>query len=197
MAHHLVRTSGVVIGLLSVASFAAAYIHFPPMTLEKMCNRSHQVRVLKVEKLDKDLGVVIFKSHETLKGGKSVIAEAKHVIRPESDGAKPILNWLAPDKSVVMFSLEAVGGNAGIGYVFIDENCYSVDYNHKGKYWYFLRAEPELAACYFGSVSKLRELAKDILDGKSVNVPTKPAAKSDNEKRFKEINDGLTKNRQP
>jgi hypothetical protein len=37
---------------------ATGYIHFPPLTLPKMCKDSHHVRVLKVGKFDKDKGVV-------------------------------------------------------------------------------------------------------------------------------------------
>jgi hypothetical protein len=109
---------------------------------------------------------------------------------------KPILDWLGDGKKAVFFTIEA--GNIACGYVFIDEFCYSVDYNTRGDYWAFIRADPQMAACYFGSAEKLPALAKDLLAGKDVAVPTKdlkPPTKEEKEKRANEVNDVLIPNR--
>src|SRR5262249_13911240 len=116
----------------------------------------------------------------------------------KSEGTKPILDWAEEGKTAVMFAIE--GKNPGrpvaLGYVFIEEYCYSVDYNSEGKYWLVIRAEPGLSACYHGAVERLRELIKDVLDGKEVKAPVKdPDAKEDRDKRNKEINDVLNRNR--
>lgn len=84
----------------------------------------------------------------------------------------------------------------GIAYVFIDDYCFSADYNAEGKFWLLIRGEPGLSACYHGSVERLREAVRGILAGKEVKVPVKePAAKMDREKRNNEINDVLKSNR--
>jgi hypothetical protein len=191
-----------VAGLLLVVALAApvarAYIHFPPMTLPRMCKQSHHIRLLKIKKYDKEKGVILFELAEPLKGEKSQITSFRHVIRADAEGAKPVLDWAGDGKPAVMFSIESNPGGPvrALGYVFIDKYCYSVDYNSGGKYWLVIRGEPGLSACYHGSVEQLRGMVKDILDGKEVKVPVKvPDTKQDRDKRNKEINDVLHKNR--
>ncbi|MBP3953861.1 hypothetical protein J8F10_00915 [Gemmata sp. G18] len=192
------RLTGAALIVGVTASVVSGYIHFPPMTLQKMCKDSHYVRALKVIKRDKDKGVIVFEAAESLKGEKSQIATFKHVMRSDAEGAKSILNWAEDGKTAVMFTIESKPGGPpkALGYVFIDDYCYSVDFNSDGKYWLLIRGEPGMSACYHGSVEKLRGLIRDVLDGKEVKVPVKePATKEDRDKRNNEINDVLKKNR--
>ena len=189
-----------ILPLLLIAALpqpASAYIHFPPMTLPKMCKDSHFIRLLKVTKVDKEKGVIVFELAEALKArDKTPGTSFRHAMRPDAEASKKILAWAGDGKSVVMFSIEAPGGNAGIAYVFIDEYCYTVDYNHAGKYWWLIRGEPGMSACYHGSVDNLRSLVKDVLAGKDVRVPVKtPDKKEDAEKRRSEVTETLQKNR--
>jgi hypothetical protein len=86
----------------------------------------------------------------------------------------------------------------GVGYIFIDGYCYFVDYNPSGKYWLVVRGDPGMSACYHGSPAKLRDLARDVLAGKKVQVPTKePVKKEDVFKRNWEIEQIIIKNRKP
>jgi len=184
---------GVTLVVTLSAPTAVGYIHFPPMTLPKMCKQSHAIRLLKVEKYDKDKGVIVFAVASTLKEGKSPITSFRHVLRTDADAARTIFDWLEEGETAVMFSIE--GGGGGIGYVFIDQYCYSVDYNSSGKYWLMIRGEPGMSACYYGSVERLQEAVKDILDGKEVKVPVKdPNTKEDPAQRREEVNDVLKKN---
>jgi hypothetical protein len=191
------RLVGVVLVMAVLVPVAVAYIHFPPMTLQKMCKTSTHVRVLSVKKYDKEKGVILFDDVETLKGEKSQIKSFKHVIRTDAEGVKPILDWVGNGKRAVMFWIE--GGEIACGYVFIDDYCYSVDYNKRGEYWQMIRADPQMSACYDGSAEKLQQLTRDILDGKEVKVPVKeptaPISKEEQKKRYDEVNDVLTKNR--
>jgi len=197
-----ISKSKMVAGLLLVVALAVpvarAYIHFPPMTLQKMCKQSHQIRLLKIKKYDKEKGVIVFELAESLKGEKSQLTSFRHVIRADAQGTKPVLDWAGDSKTAVMFTIESNPGSPAIalGYVFIDSYCYSVDYNRSGKYWLVIRGEPGLSACYHGSVEQLRGMVKDILAGKEVKVPVKePDTRQDRDKRNKEINDVLRKNR--
>src|SRR5262245_37175308 len=114
-----VRLAGVVLVMALAVPAALGYIHFPPMTLPKMCKISHQIRVLKVAKHDRDKGVIVFEVARLLKGDRSQITSFKHVIRTNIEGVKPILDWVKDGKSAVMFSVESKPGGAtrALGYV--------------------------------------------------------------------------------
>lgn len=202
MTVHLgIRLASVSLVLGLTAPAAVGYIHFPPMTLPKMCQKSHHIRVLKVEKFDKDKGVIVFGVADTLKGEKSQFTSFRHVVRPDTAGTKQVLDWAGNGKQAVMFYIEGKfidGSVLAVGYVFIDEYCYSVDYSPGGKYWLLLRGEPGMSACYHGSVERLQEVVKETLAGKEVKIPVKePAEKVDRDKRIKEIDDAQKSNRAP
>jgi hypothetical protein len=193
----LVRFAGAVLTMALAASPSVGYIHFPPLTMQKMCKQSSNIRVLGVKKYDKEKGVVVYEVVETLKGKNLKGMSFKHAIREDADGVKPIFDWVEDGKRGVMFTIE--GGRIACGYVFIDEFCYSVDYNTKGDFWLLVRVDPEMSACFHGSVEHLQKVAKEILDGKDVKVPvmesTKPLTLEEREKRAPALNDILKKNR--
>ena len=103
--------------------------------------------------------------------------------------------------AAVMFSIEGpVRGEGpeivGCAYVFIDDYCYSVDYNDKDKFWFFVRGEPGLSACYHGPAAKLPPLVAGILAGKEVKVPVKaPETKEDRDQRAKQVDQILRESR--
>ena len=181
-------------------AIAHAYIHFPPMTLPKMCSSSHQIRVLKVEKFSKEKGVIIFSRTEILKDAGSKITDYKVVVRNETTGTKPIWDWVKEGKPAVMFSIEGKDREkmAAIAYVFIDEYCFTVDHNPEGKFWLMIRGEPSMSSCYYGPAEKLAGLVKAILEGKEVEAPVKePESKENRDQRNKEINKALKENHAP
>jgi hypothetical protein len=196
-----VRVALVAAVAASLVPAAGAYIHFPPPTLQKMCAVSRQIRALKVERVGPDGEVVLFGVEEELKGTKSLCEPGKHVLR--GDAARATREALKPGTRAVAFWIEGPAGakapTLGCGYVFLDRRCYSVDYNVGGKHWVFIRPEPDLDGCYHGSPEKLCGLVRDVLAGKTVDVPVRaadrPQTKADWEKRYKEVNDVLRKNR--
>jgi hypothetical protein len=197
-----VRLVGAALVLALAAPVAVGYIHFPPMTLQKMCKTATHIRVLSVKKYDRKKGVIVFEVVKDLKGQNPRITTFRHAVRTDAEGVKPILDWVGAGKRAVMFSIEADPRGTGVmacGYVFIDDYCYSVDYNRRGEYWLLIRAEPNLSACYHGSAEQLQRLARDILDDKDVKVPVKepasPVSREAREKRIKEVSDVLIKNR--
>ena len=190
----MLRRFTAVFVLLAAGLPATAYIHFPPMTLPKMCAASMQVRHLKVEKADADKGVVVFAVEKHLKKGDkgAPVPPERHLFHPDPKAAKPFLDKLAVGKEAVMFSIEAGsdGRKVGCAYVFVDGDCYTADYSLDAKGWLFLRAEPQMVKCYKGTVADLLPLVADVLAGKQVKVPTAEAKfdKDDWQKRFDEIN---------
>jgi len=188
--------AGIVVTAL-VAAPARGYIHFPPATLPKMCKQSSNIRVLSVKKFDKEKGVIVYEVAETLKGKNPKGMSFKHAIPRDTDGAKPIFDWLAEDKKAVMFTIEA---NAfACGYIFIDQFCYSVDYNKRGDFWLLIRVDPDMAASYYGTAETLQKVTKDLLAGKDVKVPQKESAKplplEERQRQAPALNDILRKNR--
>ncbi len=142
--------------------------------------------------------MIIFEVAESLKGDKSRIVSCKHLLGVKGDGAGRILDWAKEGKCAVIFYIESVPASPprGLGYVFIDDYCYSVGFNAQDGYWTLIRGEPGLSECYFGPAEKLRPLVKDVLNGKQVEVPVKkPDKKEDAETRRKEVNEALEKNR--
>jgi hypothetical protein len=174
---------------------AAGYIHFPPMTLAKMCKDSHHVRVLKVTKVDREKGVIVLEPGEALKGEKSQVAAFRQAVGAGTPGGRSVLDWAAEGKAAVLFYIESVSGGPtkALGYVFTDAGCHSVSYDAGGRYWSVIRAEPGMTACYHGPADRLVGLVKDLLAGKEVKVPTKePDTKEDRDERNREVNDVLT-----
>ena len=194
-------TPRLVVGLLFVALVAApaaGYIHFPPTTMPKMCKTSTHIRVLVVKKFDKEKGVIVYEVKEALKGKTPPGKSFKHAIPADTAGAKPIFDWVGDGKRAVMFTIE--WNDLACGYVFIDEFCYSVDYNAKGDFWLLIRVDPEQAACYHGTADRLRDVATDLLAGKEVRVPVEDGAKpltlKEREKLAPALSVVLTKNRE-
>jgi hypothetical protein len=180
--------------VLSAPSACWGYIHFSPMTLKKMCKDSHHIRLLRLDKANKDKGVMLFETAAVLKGERSSITSFKHVIPSGVEAAQPIRDWIGEGKTALIFYIE--GGGGGLGYVFIDRYCYSVDYNQHHKHWLALRGEPGMSACYYGPVDLLHRAVRDTLAGKECQVPTQaPAQKIDKDRRDKIINAALAKNR--
>lgn len=189
----------VTVTLTLVAPGADGYITYPPMTLEKMCKMSNTIRVLKVTKHSKEAGVIRFEVVETIKKPDESVDPAKHVAPKTANKVGPVLDWMKDGKQAVMFSIDGGPKGApptGVGYVFIDNYCYFVDFNASEKYWLVVRGDPGMSACYHGPAEKLPALVKDVLAGKKVQVPTKePEVKEDVFKRNAEIKEIILKNR--
>jgi hypothetical protein len=187
---------GVALAAL-LASPSAGYIHFPPPTLRQMCQQSTNIRVLTVKKHDKERGVIVFEATETLKGENRKGMSFRHVIGKAARGTGPIRAWVGDGKKAVMFTIE--NGAIACGYVFLDNFCYSVDYNKAGDFWLLIRVDPEMAACFHGTAETLRRVTKSLLGGQDVPVPVdesvKPLSLEERQKRAPALNEILKKNR--
>jgi hypothetical protein len=190
--------ASVVLAIVGVVTPAGGYIHFPPQTMPKMCQQSMAIRVLTVKKHDRQKGVIVYEAAETLKGKTPAGTSFKHALGKETKGTKPIYDWLADGKQAMMFTIE--GGEIACGYVFIDNFCYSVDYNRRGSFWLLIRVDPEMGATFHGTVETLRRVTKDLLAGKEVKVPVdelvKPVSLEERRQRVPALNEVMTKNRE-
>jgi hypothetical protein len=197
-ARRLALFAGVVLVVVVLSTPAGGYIHFPPLTMPKMCQQSTAIRVLKVKKYDKEKGVIVYEVADTLKGKAPDGTSFKHAIGKETKATKPMFDWVAGGKQAVMFTIE--GGEIACGYVFIDKFCYSVDYNRKGDFWLLIRVDPEMVATFHGTVETLQKVTKDLLAGKEVKVPVdesvKPVSLEERRKRVPSLDEVMRKNRQ-
>jgi hypothetical protein len=146
---------------------AMGYIDIPPATLGRLCASSMNVTVLRVEKVDRDRGAVVYRAVRDLKGN-SPADLIKQVIGRESDVGKQVLAWAAPGKTAVLFGSAA----RDYGYVYTDRCWYSATYAAKEGWWRLARAEPELLRAFCGSHEQITRAATDILAGKEVVVPS-------------------------
>jgi hypothetical protein len=197
---YLLNVTGLVLVTAIIAAPALGYIHFPPITMPKMCEQSRAIRVLTVKRHDKGKGLIVFEATETLKGKTPPGTAFKHAIGKENKGTKPIFDWVADGKQAMMFTIETGSTGIACGYVFIDKYCYSVDRNGTGEFWLLIRADPEMAATFYGTVASLRTITKDLLAGNDVKVPVdaslKPVPNEERGKRVPALNDIIIKNRQ-
>jgi hypothetical protein len=188
---------GIFLVMALTASPSVGFIHFPPPTLPKLCQQATNIRVLAVKKHDQGRGVIVYEVAQTLKGENPKGMSFKHAIRPDVAGVKPIFDWVGGRKQAVMYTVE--GSGIACGYVFIDQFCYSVDYNRAGDFWLLIRTDPEMAATFFGTVKTLQAVTKAILAGKEVKVPVDESVKAlttkEREKFVPALNKVLTKNR--
>jgi hypothetical protein len=199
-ARHLASLAAVVVVAVIAIAPASAYIHFPPLTMPKICEQSRAIRVLTVKKHNKEKGVIVFEATETLKGKTPDGTLFKHVIGKEDKGTKPIFDWVADGKQAMMFTIETGPSGIACGYVFIDKYCYSVDRNGTGEFWLLIRADPQMAATFHGTIDTLRKVTKDLLAGKEVKVPVDESVKAltikDRQQQVQALNEVLKKNRE-
>lgn len=170
----LVRSLLMMLAVLVVGHRpAAGYFDFPPPTLGALCHESHNIYVLRVEKVSPDNGVIVFKVAEQLKGKHP--AAVKLVVGEKVEGSKAVRDWAAEGKTAVLFTINGKdhddGRELAYGHVCIDQAWYTVG-NYSGlKCWSVTKMEPRLLPRYCGSPDKLRDAVAGILDGKEVVVP--------------------------
>ncbi len=166
---------GVLAGLLAGFQSRSAYGYintFRPETLGTMCARSDSIAVLKVEKLSKDKGVIIYTKVKDLKGTFPVdrlreILGSAH----EAHEKKHYLEWAEEGKVAVCFNYKN-----RVALCIGDQWTVCEDLNgppkDKAETWSVTtRTEPFFTQSYFGDAEKLQTAVVDILAEKEVVVP--------------------------
>jgi hypothetical protein len=165
----LLRTLAVVCLLAAWPRPAAAYIKYPPTTLGDLCRQSNHIYVLRVEKVSAERGMILFTPVRQLKALEPLPdgALARHVIAPDANGGKVILDRAAEGKTAIMFAkMQDVKAH-----VYIDGYWYSVLYEAKANCWVSANGEPLLLTRYCGTVDQLGDAVTKILRGEEVVVP--------------------------
>ncbi len=140
-----------------------AYVE-TPYPLGRILNESTNVMVLKVESVDKQKNLIVYKKIQDLKGQdpRTVI---KHDIGQRGFNPREwqgVMAWAEPGKTAVFFH------NGSGGETCIDGYWYQVG---AGDWWVMTHAEPYLLRSYCGKPEKLAAMMPLILTGKEVVVP--------------------------
>jgi hypothetical protein len=143
---------------------AYAYIE-APYTLGKIITESTNIVVMKVEKVDKEKNLIIFKKVRDLKGTHGT-EQIKHNIG--RGGFNPrewqyVMEWAEVGKTAIFFH------NGGASETCIGNYWYQCYPN--GEWWGLSHGEPFLLRSFYGNIDKLIPAVTDIIAGKEVLVP--------------------------
>lgn len=176
------------VGLLIAVCAPAArgYITNPVPTLGVLCNSTY-ITVVRVEKVSKERGVIIYKKMHDLKG-KYPRDTIRHVfdlkntpahkgqgdvpVRPNEKDWKYAVQWAEVGKTAVVFSLK-YDPYGDFGHTYIDGCWYATMCPQRDwDLWYSIYADPALLSRWHcGKPDELVAALKDVLAGKEVIVP--------------------------
>ncbi len=144
---------------------APAYIGGPPLSLGLMCGWSTHVMIAKVEKLDREKNIVVFRKVRDVKG-KWPAEVVRHHFHAGLPNRNHVLGWAEPGKTVVMCALESYRWS----HTYIDGDWYAAN-TGDWQFWNVSHSEPLLLRMYAGKTDRLADAVTQILAGKEVVVP--------------------------
>jgi len=176
------------IGLLATvgAPAARAYITAPVQTLGQLCGSTY-ITVVRVEKVSKEKGIIIYRKVHDLKG-KYPRDMIRHVfdlkntpnhkgagdvpIRPDEKDWKHAMQWADAGKTAVVFSLK-YDPYGDFGHTYIDGCWYATMCPQRDwDLWYSIYADPALLGRWHcGNPEHLASAVKEMLAGKDAVVP--------------------------
>jgi len=135
-----------------------------PFTIGKVIEQSTNILVLRVEKLDKEKNLIVYRKVRDIKGTHPG-EEVKHNIgrrgfHPRE--SRTIMAWAEVGKIAVFFH------NGGAGETCIDNYWYQV---YRGDWWSMSHGEPYLLRSFAGKPEKLATVVSAMLAGREVVVP--------------------------
>ena len=152
-----------IIAIVSIARPTRAYVE-AAYPLGRILNESTNVMVLKVETVDKQKNLIVYKKILDLKGqdSRTVI---KHDIGQRGFNPREwqgVMAWAEPGKIAVFFH------NGSAAETCIDGYWYQVG---AGDWWVMTHAEPYLLRSYCGRPEKLAAMIPQVLAGQEIVVP--------------------------
>jgi hypothetical protein len=142
---------------------AYAYVE-APYTLGRVIAESSNILVMRVEKVDKEKNMIIYRKVRDLKGQHPTDV-IKHNIGKQGYHErewKYVMEWAEPGKTAIFFH------NGGASETCIGSYWYQA---YAGDWWGMSHGEPFLLRSYCGNVDKLAAAVSDILAAKEVVVP--------------------------
>ncbi len=152
---------------------APAYIGGPPATLGMMCSWSTHVIQVKVEKIDREKGIIIWRKLKDYKGnwpGGDVVKQSLGTLQPAD--RENVLRWADVGKTTAMFALEGYKWS----HTYIDNLWYASN-TTDWQWWNVSHVEPIELRTYCGRTDRLQAAVGAILADKEVVVPAQAEAK--------------------
>lgn len=170
----------------ATASHSHAYITSPVQTLGQLCNSTY-ITVVRIEKVNKEKGIIIYRKVSDLKG-KYPRETIRHVfdlkntpahkgsgdvpVRPDEKDWKHAIAWAEPGKTAVVFALK-YDPYGDFGHTYIDGLWYATMCPQRDwDLWYAIYADSALLGRWHcGTPDRLAAGIKDVLAGKEVVLP--------------------------
>src|SRR6516165_11883518 len=158
----------IVLGVVVIFSWMTqtirAYVE-APMSLGAIVAQSTNVVLMRVETVDKDKNIIVYRKIRDIKG-KHAQEVIKHNIGRgglRANEWKPQMDWAEPGKTAVFFH------NGGASETCIGTWWYQAYAG--GEWWNHSHGEPYLLRSYAGSPEKLATAVEHMLEGREVVVP--------------------------
>jgi hypothetical protein len=148
-----------------VTPYAFAYIE-APHSLGQVINLSTNVLVLRVEKVDREKNLIVFRKARDIKGTHPGDVVRHNIGR---QGYNPrewqwVMEWAEPGKTAVMFH------NGGAAEVCTGNYWYQLGAG--GDWWTMTHGEPGLLRTFYGNADKLAAACAEIVAGREAVVPS-------------------------
>jgi hypothetical protein len=142
---------------------AQAYVE-APYTLGRVIAESSNVLVMRVEKVDKEKNMIIYRKVRDLKGQHNTEVIKHNIARNgyHEREWKYVMEWAEVGKTAIFFH------NGGASETCIGNYWYQA---YAGDWWGMSHGEPFLLRSFAGNVDKLAAAVTDIVAGKEVVVP--------------------------
>jgi HEAT repeat protein len=166
---------------------ARAYITAPVQTLGQLCDSTY-ITLVRVEKLSKEKGIIIYRKVRDIKG-KYPLDQIRHAfdlkntpqhkgegdvpVRPDEKDWQYSLQWAAVGKTAVIFSLK-YDPYGDFGHTYIDKCWYATMCPKRDwDFWWSIYSDPALLTRWHcGTPAHLATAVEQILAGKTSVVPT-------------------------
>jgi hypothetical protein len=142
-----------------------AYIGGPPLSLGLMCSWSTHVAIFRIDAVDRNKGVVLFRKVRDVKG-KWPATVVRHSYPAGFAGRAHVLHWAEVGNTVVMCALESYKWS----HTYIDNEWYAAN-TADWQTWNVSHSEPLLLRMYSGKTDRLADAVTAIVAGKEVVVP--------------------------
>lgn len=189
------RTLLLASSLLLVARAGDAYITAPVQTLGQLCAWSTYVTLVRVEKVSREKGIIVYKKVRDLKGvyPRDQIRHAFDLrntplhkgsgdvpVRPDEVDWKYAIAWAEVGKTAVVVSLK-YDPFGDFGHTYIDKCWYATMCPARDwDFWWAIYSDPALLTRWHcGTPAELATAVEQVLAGKTATVPSLAAGTRD------------------
>jgi hypothetical protein len=185
---------------------AQAYITHPVATLGQLCDSTY-ITLVRVEKISKEKGIVIYEKVRDIKG-KYPKAQIRHAfdlkntpphkglgdvpVRPDEKDWQYALQWAEPGKTAIMFTLK-YDPFGDFGHTYIDGCWYATMCPRRDwDFWYSIYTDPALLSRWHcGTPGELSAALETMLAKKEAVVPVLAGGTKDDLRQGKAKVEGL------